>query len=128
MKYKNKNNKSYKSFRSRLRRKSDHKIVNLFDSQVCHLLKWLIQTYGISADVWKPSLRYMWFIQHMCLSKGLKTTIQRIKQDRLQVLQYLSGETPSGPGLTHDGLPKKLNGLILYIRNKDIKIYPYSII
>jgi hypothetical protein len=53
----------------------------------------------------------------MCLSKGLKTTIQRIKKDRLQVLQYLAGETLKGPGLTHDGLPKKLGGLIPYIKN-----------
>jgi hypothetical protein len=58
------------------------------------------------------------FLDHIYKHKGLKTTIERIKYDRLKVLQYLSGQVHSGAGLTHDGLPKKLGGLILYIREK----------
>jgi hypothetical protein len=90
----------------------------LFNIQVRHLLKWLILTYGISTDVWKPSTRYMWFIQHMYLEKGLKTTIKRIKDDRSKVLQFLAGESHQDPGCTKDGLPKKLYGLIPFIRDK----------
>jgi hypothetical protein len=54
----------------------------------------------------------------MYLSKGLKTTIKRIKDDRSKVLQYLAGENLQNYGCTKDGLPKKLYGLIPYIRNK----------
>ena len=108
-----KNNK-YKQSRGRRKTASQKQ---LFNMQVRHLLKWLIPTYGISTEVWKPSLRYMWFIQHMYLSKGLKTTINRIKDDRTKVLQYLAGENWHGTGCTKDGLPKKLYGLIPYIRN-----------
>lgn len=99
----------------RSRRKTDHRRI-LFNTQVRHLLKWLIESFGISNDVWKPSCRYMCFLQHTCLHKGLKTTIERIKWDRLKVLQFLSGENLKEPGTTHDGLPKKLGGLIPYIR------------
>jgi hypothetical protein len=113
-------NKYYNQSRSR--RKTGHRRP-LFNTQVRHLLKWLIEIYGISSDVWDPSCRYMWFIQHMYLHKGLKTTIERIKEDRLKVLQYLAGEIQKGTGLTHDGLPKKLNGLIPYIKeNRTLEI------
>jgi len=62
----------------------------------------------------------MWFIQHMYEHKGLKTTLKRIKSDRLHVLQYLAGSPLKFTGSTKDGLPKKLKGLIEFIRNKDI--------
>lgn len=93
----------------------------LFNIQVRHLLKWLIKTYGISTSVWKPACLYMRFLSHMYRHKGLQTTLKRIKLDRLNVLQFLAGESQQGPGLTHDGIPKKLKGLIPYIRinNKD---------
>lgn len=109
---------SYNTSRSRARSKTSSQR-HLFNIQVRHLLKWLISTYGISTEVWTPSLRYMWFLQHMYLSKGLKTTIQRIKEDRLRVLQNLSGNFVKGFGTTYDGLPKKLGGLIPYIRNRN---------
>lgn len=111
---------SHKRFTPKFRCEKNQKRKILFNTQVRHLLKWLIQTYGISTDVWKPSCRYMWFIQHMYLHKGLKTTIQRIKEDRLKVLSYLSGSISKENGSTHDCLPKKLGGLIPYIRDRNI--------
>jgi len=125
MKYNYNNNFKAKGFRSKPSFKTkvrkfktlDDHSRQLFNIQVRHLLKWLIETFGISTSVWKPSCRYMWFIQHIYLHKGLKTTISRIKDDRLKVLQYLSGSHDlSSTGVTHDGIPKKLYGLIPYIR------------
>jgi len=112
--------KNFKNNKSRSGRKIDQERKILFNTQVRHLLKWLIKTYGVSTDVWNPSCRYMRFLEHMYFHKGLKTTIQRIKYDRLKVLEYLSGCSPKGFSLTHDGLPKKLYGLIPYIRNNSI--------
>lgn len=103
---------------SRPRRKTGHR-GTLFNIQVRHLLKWLIKTYGVSSSVWSPSCRYMWFIQHIYLHKGLETAIKRIKEDRLKVLQYLAGNPVYGTGDTHDGLPKKLNGLIPFIKERN---------
>lgn len=118
--YNNTKSQFHWRFSSKLRCEKSLRRKTLFNTQVRHLLKWLISTYGISSDIWKPSCRYMWFIQHMYLHKGLKMTIQRIKDDRLKVLSYLSGNFTKQNGTTHDGLPKKLGGLILYIRNKNI--------
>lgn len=115
-----------------MRHKSRKRLKNndrrsLFNTRVYHSLKWLIKTYGVCTSVWDPTLRYMRFLDHIYINKGLQTAIERIKFDRLKVLQYLSGNYQIGAGLTHDGLPKKLYGLIPLIRSWSILEIRYTL-
>jgi len=91
--------------------------MSLFNIEVCHLLKWLIEVYAIPISTWDLSQPYIRFLNHLYSEKGLKVSIERIKLDRLRVYQYLSGfKQEKDKSLTYDGLPKKLKTLIPLIR------------
>jgi hypothetical protein len=91
----------------------------LFNSQVRHLLKWLIRTYGINPSVWDPCCHYMRFLEHIDRHKGKQTALLLIKEHRLKVMHFLENRSSQGHGLTHDGIPLRLSGFAKYLRNKN---------